>query len=275
MSGMTRVRILGVAQDAGIPHVGCSCPNCERHRESPLYVASLGIVADSGKTYLIDATPDLPHQIRMLPEFPSGIFLTHAHYGHYTGLMHLGREGMWTPNVPVYATQKMRKFLRGNGPWELLERHRHVDYQALTGDKGSWEFEPALSIEWVQVPHRNEYADTVAFTIRAHHGKSLLFLPDIDAWPRGEPASLLEGCDIALIDGSFFTREELGPRLFEVPHPPIRETLDRLKPEQAEKVRFLHFNHTNPVLDPESGTREEIEAAGASIATQGDWIDLG
>ena len=88
--------VLGIAQDGGIPHLGCQQERCVRARDgrgSVEKVASLGLVnRATGAAYLFDATPDFPAQVHALTggAAPDGIFLTHAHIGHYTGLIYLG-----------------------------------------------------------------------------------------------------------------------------------------------------------------------------------------
>jgi pyrroloquinoline quinone biosynthesis protein B len=221
-------------------------------------VACLGLVGDSGASYLIDATPDFTAQTAMLPAFPSAIFLTHAHIGHYTGLMYLGREGMNASGVQVHATPALSAFLRANEPWASLP----VSW--VTHEPGTRVFlEEGLSLESIPVPHRNEHADTVAYLVIGPE-RRLLYLPDIDRWDI-DLSELLARCDLALLDGSFYSRDEL-PRQTDVPHPPIEETLDRLKPDEAAKVRFFHLNHTNPLLD--------AEGPSALIAREGEEIPL-
>jgi pyrroloquinoline quinone biosynthesis protein B len=247
-------RVLGVAQDAGVPHVGCDCTRCEAHRDTPLYPACLGL--EGAARYMIDATPAFPEQIRMLGGPPEAILLTHVHMGHVAGLLQLGREALYR-RTRVHATEKVCAFLRDNAPWQRLP----LDLKPIDG---LVELEPGLTAEAIPVPHRDEYADTVAFLV-AGPEHTLLYLPDIDRWEIDLPG-LIDRCDIALLDGSFYAPGELG-RQGDVPHPPITETLDLLGPEQAAKVRFLHFNHTNPVLDPD----------GPSVlaAVQGETIPLG
>ncbi len=239
-------RVLGIAQDAGVPHVGCTCPRCERFRDAPLHVACLGLVAASGQTYLIDATPDFVAQTAALPAFPSAILLTHAHMGHYTGLVYLGREGMNASDVRVHATPALCAFLRANEPWASLP------VRWVTHEPGTrFLLEEGLSAESSPVPHRHEHADTMAYLVLGPE-RRLLYLPDIDRWEI-DLSALLARCDLALLDGSFYSRGELPGRA-DIPHPPIVETLDRLDPEEAAKVRFLHLNHTNPLLDEEGPT---------------------
>ena len=74
-------------------------------------VASLGIVdPNTNEKWMIDATPDFPKQFEILTgndqKQLKGIFLTHAHIGHYSGLIHLGREVMGSNAIPVYTMQK-------------------------------------------------------------------------------------------------------------------------------------------------------------------------
>ncbi|MHC4224113.1 MAG: MBL fold metallo-hydrolase, partial [Planctomycetota bacterium] len=196
-------------------------------------------------SYVIDATPAIGEQIRHLPAFPSGILLTHAHMGHIGGLLQLGPESMNTKGIKVHATPALCSFLSTNGPWELLERRGNI---LLTEHEPGerWELEPGLNVESFSVPHRNEYADTVGYLL-SDSERTLAYLPDIDRWEIDLPA-LIDRCDLALLDGTFFSATEL-PRQKEVPHPPIEETLKLLSPEQARKVRFIHLNHTNPQLE--------------------------
>ena len=250
---MIHARVLGVAQDAGVPHIGCSCPRCERFRSAPLYPACLGLVGDAA--YMIDATPAIAEQLRMLPAVPKGILLTHVHMGHIAGLLQLGKEALNLP-VQLHATEKVCAFLRNNAPWNALDLELHEI-------AGRFPLEPGLDVEPVPVPHRAEHSDTVAYLV---HGprRTLLYLPCIDRWEIDLHA-LLERCDLALLDGSFHSASEL-PRQADVPHPPITETLALLTDEEAAKVRFLHFNHTNPVLDE--------DGPNVLAAVQGELIPL-
>ncbi|HEX5139271.1 MAG TPA: MBL fold metallo-hydrolase [Planctomycetota bacterium] len=241
-----------------MPHVGCACPRCERFRAAPLLPACLGIVGAAG-TYLIDATPALPQQVRMLPSFPRAILLTHAHMGHIAGLWQLGEEAYGARGIRVHAPPGVCAFLRGNEPWRRLVG-RNLELMPLAPGSGV-ELEEGLRVESFAVPHRG--GETFGYVI-AGPARRLLYLPDIDAWTIDLHARLAR-CDLALLDGTFWRRGEIG-RQGDVPHPPISDTLDLLAPEEAAKVRFFHLNHTNPVLDPDGPT--------ALVAVQGDVIPL-
>lgn len=251
-------RVLGVAQDAGVPHAGCGCVRCERQRAAPLFPACLGLAGR--KTYLIDATPAFPEQIRMLPEFPAAILLTHTHVGHVAGLLHLGEEVCDARDVVVYGPQGVAAFLKHNEPWSRLVQRGNIRL-APTEPGTSIRLEQGLSVESFPVNHRG--LETVGYLLQGPR-RTLLYLPDIDRWDL-DLSALLKRCDLALLDGCFYSKDEL-PRQGEVPHPPIAETLDLLAPEEAAKVRFTHLNHTNPVLDPDGPS--------ALVAVQGETLPL-
>jgi len=287
--------VLGTAQDAGLPHVGCERECCAAARRDPARrrMAASVLIVDprTGGRWLLDATPDLPEQVELArghgashpgdagrPALFDGIFLTHAHIGHYTGLMYLGREAWGGATVPVYGSQRMTRFLSENGPWDLLGRLGHVRFETLAPDR-PLALAQDLTITALPVPHRGEYTDTLAFVVRGP-GRSLLYLPDIDKWERWERRveDVLVGVDVALLDGSFHAEGEIpGRSMAEIPHPFLVESLARFAPLSAAeraKVRFLHLNHTNPAADPQSAAARAVRAAGMAIAREGDVIGL-
>ena len=142
--------------------------------------------------------PDL--QARL--ENVSGIFLTHAHIGHYTGLMHLGREVMGSRGMPVYAMPRMRSFLSGNGPWSQLVDLGNIELRALEGEDPT-SLGEGVTVRAMPVPHREEFSETVAFRIDRGE-RSVLFLPDIDKWERWDTDinQLLLEVDVAFVDGT-------------------------------------------------------------------------
>lgn len=284
------ILVLGVAQDGGLPQAGCNQPHCESAWSDPLlrrHVASLAIVDPaSGQRWMIDATPDFPRQLRLLdesaPRHPDGvlqgIFLTHAHIGHYTGLMHLGREVMGARGVPVYAMPRMADFLRTNGPWNQLIALGNIEARPLA-HQTPVRLSSRISITPFLVPHRDEYSETVGFVVRGP-SRSVAYIPDIDKWERWETRieDVITDVDVALLDGTFHAEGELpGRSMAEIPHPFIVETIARLSPLPAEmrsRVRFIHLNHTNPALDSRSDARRAIESAGHRVAEQGERLGL-
>ena len=279
-----RAVVLGMAQDGGVPHIGCRQERCEAARRDPSRrerVASLGLV-DGDRRFLIDATPDLPSQVALLdPGRPAsrpivdGILLTHAHIGHYTGLMYLGREALGAQGVPVWATPRMARFLRENGPWSQL---------VALGNIAVKEMEPGREIALTErlrvtpllVPHRDELSDTVGFRVQGP-SRSLLYIPDIDMWERWERGLPEEvaGVDWALLDGTFEDPAELpGRSRAEIPHPLVGETVARLgPPPRRAQVLFIHLNHTNRLLRDEAAVRA-LGAKGFAVARDGQELEL-
>lgn len=282
--------VLGIAQDAGFPQAGCARECCaQAWREASLQrrVTALGLVdPQTAKRWLIEATPDFPEQLRALNEIApaahpsalSGIFLTHAHIGHYAGLMHLGREAMGAKATPVYAMPRLSAFLRKNGPWDQLVRLQNIALLPLQRDS-TITLNARLRITPIIVPHRDEYSETVGFRI-AGPRRTLLFIPDIDKWEKWERRieDEIARADVAYLDGTFYAEGEIpGRNLAEIPHPFIVESLARWQtlPEQEKaKIRFIHFNHTNPALDSQSAAAQNILRAGFRLAREGERFEL-
>ena len=277
--------VLGVAQDAGHPQAGCTADHCssawvdatKRH-----HPASLGLVSGDD-FYLIDATPALPDQLHTMQVMSEGahlrgIFLTHGHMGHYTGLAHLGREVMGAQQIPVFAMPRMAALLTNNAPWELLVRLNNIHLRPLSAnaavDLGD------LRVTPLRVPHRDEYTETVGYLIQSED-KSALYLPDIDRWEQWDHSleAMIKEVDVAWIDATFFSGGELGGRDMRlIPHPTIELTMDllaELARSDKAKVHFIHMNHTNPALNPDSPEHKRIIEAGFHIATQGDQFSFG
>ncbi len=286
----TSIVILGTIQDGGSPHVGCKKVCCKDLFGTPdktRLVVSLGVIdPENQKNYLFEATPDIPQQMKLLKQFskfdvgetPSGIFLTHAHIGHYTGLMYLGREAMGADSVPIYAMPKMKGFLEENGPWSQLVQLNNIAIQPLE-DSGVLELTPSIKVMPFTVPHRDEYSETVGYIITGPNKKAL-FIPDIDKWEKWD-ADIIEAIgkvDYAFIDATFYDSEELNNRdMSEIPHPFVVESMEKFKnlPEQEKsKVYFIHFNHTNPLLNTDSKQYKTVIKNGFHIAHYNDIFDL-
>lgn len=181
--------VLGIAQDGGVPQAGTKPhPGWEDARNKRHVVCLALIDPATRERWLIEATPDFREQLHLLevaaPAKKSpgldGIFLTHAHMGHYTGLMFLGHESLGAKNVPVFAMPRMHDYLSKNGPWDQLVRYQNIDLKLLQHDVAV-QLNDHLSITPFLVPHRQEYSEVVGFRITGPN-RSVLFIPDIDKW---------------------------------------------------------------------------------------------
>jgi len=282
-----KIIVLGVAQDAGYPQASCQKECCQKHYTGQLEaqkVASISIVDTISQSYwIIDATPDFKEQLQVLQkDYPSyefgGIFLTHAHVGHYTGLIHLGREIMGAKNIPVYAMPTMKLFLEHNGPWSQLVTLNNIAIQELNNNQVI-NLNNRLSVTPFIVPHRDEFSETVGFEIKGSN-KSAIYIPDIDKWEKWDHSIIedLKSVDHALLDGTFFRNGEIpGRDMSLIPHPFIEESMslfNSLDQNEKSKISFIHFNHTNPVLDAQSDAYQSVKDQGLGIAYEGMVIDL-
>ena len=272
------IQVLGIVQDAGYPHIGCEKDCCKAVSPSDYFVSCLGLVdKTNNKRYLFDATPDIHNQLNLLEKFSDanlvdGIFLTHAHIGHYTGLMYLGREGLGGKNIMVYALKRMSKFLTKNGPWDQLVKLNNISIQTIS-NKEFVKLSENIFVIPIRVPHRDEYSETVGYKIIGK-SKKILFIPDIDKWDEWKKSIIEEVklVDYAFIDGTFYNGTELNRDMREIPHPSIEETLQLFSNQpvaERNKIYFIHINHTNPILTNKNGIKDLVEGLGFNIAQRG------
>ncbi len=282
--------VLGVAQDGGYPQAGCHQACCQpawQETTRRRAVVSLAVVDSlSQSRWLFECTPDFRDQLRALDEaYPAGnspglagVFLTHAHMGHYAGLLQLGREALGAKGVPVYVMPRFADFLQTQGPWSQLIQLKNVELRRLEAAEPVC-LNDQLKVVPLVVPHRDEFSETVAFRIEGPRQK-VLFLPDIDKWDRWERAieKELSVVDVAYLDATFFDEAELpGRDMREIPHPFVIESLQRfghLAPRERAKIRLIHFNHSNPLLQVDSDAARRVREAGLRIAQQGERVEL-
>ncbi len=278
----TSIIVLGTIQDGGSPHIGCTkkcCAALFTHPDENRQVVCLGLYDHQhNRRYLFEATPDLTTQMKALKnhgtptttEIADGIFLTHAHIGHYTGLMYLGKEAKDAKEVPVYAMPRMAEYLTTNGPWSQLVEKRNISIQPLAhGTPISLSTE--LTVTPFLVPHRDEYSETAGFLIEGPN-KRALFIPDIDKWEKWDRDIVeeIKHVDYAFLDATFFSGEEINQRdITQIPHPFIIESMKKfegLAPAEKQKIIFIHFNHTNPVIEPQSDEARLVLENGFRLA---------
>ncbi|MHA2105763.1 MAG: MBL fold metallo-hydrolase [Candidatus Hodarchaeales archaeon] len=283
---MVEIFVLGTIQDGGLPQIGCFCLNCKIAIKSKMKNRFRSSIAIKTKTsvYLVDATPDIEYQYPLLmsltnmDEIPnrnlklSGIILTHLHTGHYTGLVHLGKESASTRNLPVYMTSENELFIRKNKPYSYLIEREEIKPIQIHFDQKFIE-EDNLVITPFEVPHRNEDGDTIGLNIRnSSTGKNLIYISDIDYLPK-EIIKKFQTSNVIIFDGSFFSKNEISGQE-NVPHPPIKSTIEILGKNFHSDFYFTHINHTNPVLNSQSDETEFLTKSGYKLASEGLTISL-
>lgn len=286
--------ILGIGQDGGAPQID--------HHDDPAWqnlakglLPSSGALIDyrSQKQFLFEATPEINKQLYALGQHSgniqngdplglAGVFLTHAHIGHYTGLMFAGHESAGASGLNVYAMPRMRNFLETNGPWDQLVAFENITLNTLS-EKSSVRLANDIAVTPYLVPHRDEYSETVAFMI-AGPSRKLLFLPDIDDWDLWETQyqikieNMIAQADRVYLDATFFDNDELpGRDMSKIPHPRVRASIDRfsaMPTTEQQKVRFFHINHTNALRDPSSDEYQFMIDKGFKLAKRGETFCL-
>jgi pyrroloquinoline quinone biosynthesis protein B len=279
--------ILGIMQDAGLPHIGCLCRNCQKAFNSPEFVqfsASIGIVDNRLQpplVWLVDATPDIKYQINMLSAYlgrrpthpkrlrqPAGIFLTHGHMGHTSGLLQLGPEGMNVSQLPVYGKNSLIQQIRSAKLWRPLVNNLNlIPLVPSKAIKLSKDFE----ITPFEVNHRDETLTGTLCYLLSGNGKRYLYIPDIDHWQGfSNTMQVIGDVDVAIVDATFFRSDEVPNQAF-VSHPLVSETIEFWQAYDTEII-LTHINHSNPILNEHSDARQSIKSKRISVAKTGDIL---
>lgn len=298
------VRVLGSAAGGGVPQWNCNCSNCSdaRSGSQPCRLEScVAVSADGARWVLLNCSPDIAHQIKAFaPLQPrerrgtpiSEILLTDANVDHIGGLAVLRQNGSHafvirsSPVVRNLAL-KQRAFAPFSLPphaWlEVLEDRcfpRGTD--GIVGNDLYVRAFPVPGTTPAYAGRKPEAGAVLGYEIRdPSTGKTLVFAPvfaEISAALR----SAVGRADVALLDGSFYTDDELIAGGFmsksaqHLGHHPIggRDgTLAQFAGVRA-RIVFTHLNNSNPALDPASGPAREISAAQAEVAFDGMEFSL-
>lgn len=276
------LKILGVVQDGGMPHLGNNKTCCENIKQDK-YVTSLMLMNnENNESFLFDASPDINKQLNFMGDRIKkdlkGIFLTHAHIGHYTGLMYFGREALNSKLVNVYAMPRMKKFLEENGPWSQLVSLQNILIIELS-NQSKISIDSNVIVQPVEVPHRAEFSETVGYKIYGPN-KTALFIPDIDKWYLWEKSIIdeIKQVDYAIIDATFYDSKEVNYRdISEIPHPFVTESMDlfdSIDIKEKNKIYFIHLNHTNPLINKDSDQYKLVRNKGYNVAEEGMKLNL-
>ena len=283
---MVEVTLLGVAQDGARPQAGCTQPCCAGlTAEDTMFPVSLGIIDDSGDGHLIEATRYLSEQFRIWGASSlDSVWLTHAHFGHVDGLGLFGKETMASRNLDLHVSDEMFHLIEETPQLAIMLKQGVFNDNVFQNGQHI-PLNGQLSIYPIKVPHRDEFSDMHAF-LSCGPKKRLLFLTDHDSWQQTldfhhqpDIRSWLRHLqvDIALLDGTFWSEDELGGRSQEnVPHPPVKQTLQMLGPRKADdpEIIFIHLNHTNPLYDESSPAYQEVIENGWQVGVQGQTFTL-
>jgi pyrroloquinoline quinone biosynthesis protein B len=266
------VLVLGAGQDGSSPQLG-STKGVGADRTA----SCVAVISPLGSVVVLDASPDIRQQVLRLMTsdlYPAGrekpfdaIALTHGHMGHYAGLVHLGKESGDSRGTPLLATGKMHTFLKGNQPWKMLYDRGNVSAEIF--GLGAIRIDEQMTIDAITVPHRGEFTDTVALSVRVNDESLFLYLPDIDSWADWRDAeSAIGSHKSSLVDATFSSVDELpGRSVTDIKHPLVADTIERFSHiTTSTHIVLGHINHSNSLADPESDIARQAVAAGFTIA---------
>lgn len=299
-----KITVLGSGANGGVPQWDCTCPNCSRARAEPRLRrtrSSVAVSLDGGQHVLIDAGPDLKFQLEAvgltpIPEEAFGyrqsridaILLTHGHGDHTSGLAEFSTGKSF--EIPVYAPPDLVRFLFGTedrisyfGDLGRLAKNYVVPHPLEEGER--LELLDGLTAEGFEVPHTIVLEDgtrypssTYGYELEAD-GRRFVYCPDLGLLT-DEVLGRLDGADLFLMDATFWWNDELerisGLRFtsYELNHVPTEESVEILRDLDIGRVVYTHFNHTNPLLDPEQPFKAQVEEAGLELAHDGMVIHL-
>lgn len=255
-----------------------------------------------GNWFLVNASPDLPAQLRSYPELApqaaslrnspiAGVFLTSADVDHVLGLLSL-REGN---ALHIHATPAIEEAAAILGVTAVLQSFCGViwhrpDGEAYTVLQGIDQRESSLRVRVLPLSGRApRYAGAKSnggnYTVALHFtdertGGRLLVAPGVPALstPLRDAAG---DSDAVLMDGTFWSEDELSrvragaSQASEMGHLPIKDgTLPFLSALTTRHRVYVHINNTNPIFLPDSPERKTVEAAGAVVGHDGMSFNL-
>ena len=119
--------------------------------------------------------------------------------------MYLGREALGAQGVPVYATARMARFLRENGPWSQLVALGNIALREIEPGR-EFALTPDLKATALAVPHRDEWSDTVGYVVAGPSRVAALHPGHRQVGEVGAADSRTRSPQVAaaLLDGTFY-----------------------------------------------------------------------
>ena len=308
-----RIEILGSAAGGGFPQWNCNCRNCQSLRAGTFRGKSrtqtqVALSATDQHYFLLNASPDLRLQIEATPRLHprsgqrdspiTGVVLTSGDVDQVAGLLSL-RE---LQPFRIYSTPSLRRILHeDNSLFGMLNRvPNQVSWQEITAKRSfplldAAEIESGISCEILSLgtrypayvsPQRSASLKpeeaVLGLFLESSSGKTLAYMPAVPTID-GILLQRLEGADLLLFDGTFWSDDELirvqggGATACEMGHVPVSGSdgsLQRLAGLRRPRKVFIHINNTNPMLDESSPQYREVRDAGWEIAEDKSSFDL-
>ncbi|MFE5571660.1 pyrroloquinoline quinone biosynthesis protein PqqB [Amycolatopsis japonica] len=300
------VHCLGVAAGGGFPQWNCACAGCRTARAKPEVAtmhAGLAVSGDGERWFLLNATPDVHHQIAADPVLHpgpgiratpvAGVLLTDAEFDHTIGLLMLREES----SLKVYGTRPVLEALSSWFPvrellsdyadlsWSLLEIGKPLDLDDrlratafLTGSKA-----PRYVGKSRHAPQRGSSEWEVGFRLQDKvTGGTVVYAPTLPRWD-AKFAEQVASADCVFLDGTFWTDDEMscqgagsrtGRSMGHMPVGGADGSARALAALPAKRKIYTHINNTNPILDEGSGERRWLTSLGIEIGRAGLEVEV-
>jgi pyrroloquinoline quinone biosynthesis protein B len=274
---------LGSSAGGGTPQWNCGCKNCCIAREdiqscNRRTQSSIAVSDDEKRWILFNASPDICTQITSFSALdPSkgtirgsaidAVILTDGEMDHIVGLLSLREQS----DLHLVCTKSVQKLLTDDFPiLRALENYCTIRYSTFPFQIGS------LVISAFNISEKNpRYAKTqlskdsvIGVRITSTKtNKILVYLPCLTKITE-EIKYFVEGCNCLLIDGTFWSNEEMillgitERSAYDMGHVPINGkngSLDWLCKLDVPHKIYIHINNTNPILLETSMERKIID----------------
>ena len=295
-----RILILGSAAGGGLPQWNCGCPNCVKARAGEIpsrSQSSIAVSANGDDWAIINASPDVRYQIAACPALhPTGprispirsVFVTNGDIDHIAGLLTLRERQPFT----LFATSEIGKVLGENRIFDAVNREVVPRETVTLG--APFELAPGVTATPFSVPGKvplfmeGETVDTelegeqtIGVALGAG-GATAYYIPGC---AKLTPAleDRLRGAEMVIFDGTVWLNDEMarrgvgqktGARMGHMSMTGDQGSIAAFAPLDVKRKIFVHMNNTNPVLDPSTTERAEVEAAGWTIAEDGMELTL-
>jgi pyrroloquinoline quinone biosynthesis protein B len=294
--------VLGSAAGGGFPQWNCRCPVCRLAwagdaRVRPRSQASLAVSADGKDWVLINASPDLPAQLRRATALhprtdPRGspikaVLLTGAEIDQVAGLLSLREREPFS----IFATDATLAALADNPMFaalapDLVARRTAAAGEALILPGGiaaelfTVPGKVPLYLEGGNADTASETPSNVGVDISAG-GARIAYVPGAAAVTAAMRERIARA-DVVLFDGTLYRDDEMiasgtgsktGRRMGHMPIDGADGSLAALGKIGRRRI-YVHINNTNPVLVAGSPERAAVERAGWEIAEDGLEIAL-
>src|SRR5512144_1633276 len=292
--------VLGSAAGGAFPQWNCRCPVCALawagdKRVRARTQAGIAVSANDGRWTLINASPDLPAQVRATPALHpnsglrgspiDAVVLTGAEIDQIAGLLALRESTAFT----LYATPASHAAVASNAVFDAMSlmKRRAVNpgerFMLAGGIEATKFMVPGklpLYLEGQSPELDAESPANVGIELQ-RDGARIVFVPGA-ASVTDAMRERFARADVVLFDGTLFaddemirlgTGEKTGRRMGHMPIDGEGGSLKMLSGLQTRRI-YIHINNTNPILIDGSTERKKVEAAGWDIAEDGMEIAL-